>query len=387
MKKINMVGVMATAILILLIIMNFTSGGFRSANSIILARSIMVTSTIDGKVDNKLPEIGQKVNKNDLLVSLLNGRIDKSRLVEYQSQMTYIKGEIEAAESQRKELDNLYTKYRQRADEYEKWMIKDTMLKKVEQSKQLKEAQKISEVNTQKADRFNKLYKNHHASNANVQQANADAIIAKTKVEITSTQLKRSQLLLDSISKNGVFFEDGEASYWEKMLDTINIRQLDSTTRLHSLRSELSKLKIQKVAEQSRIDSSFEEKLLAPFQGIVSSIYVNKDTNVSSGTSLLQILDCSNPVVIIPIPEHKIGDFSIGMKVSINPIDSNHTFTGKISYISSGPMLASDKSMFLQSDMTLNGNKAIVSIDDLAGYNRNARSCDISRKAIVVIHT
>jgi len=80
------------------------------------------------------------------------------------------------------------------------------------------------------------------------------------------------------------------------------------------------------VAEQSRIESSFEENILAPFQGVVSSIYVNKDTNVSSGVRLLQISDCSNPVVIVPVLEYDIGDFNVGMTVSSSPIDSNHTF-------------------------------------------------------------
>ena len=387
MKKINTIGVIAVALFFLLITMNFTHGGFRSNNSVILARSMTITSTIDGKVGNDLPEIGQKVNKNDLLVSLTNGRFDKSRLVDYQTQINFVNAEIQAYRSQQQEIEGLFQYYKKRANGYEKWMIKDTQLKKITQSNQLKEARKISEVNTQKAKRINALYTSKHVSNANVQQVNADAVIAKTQVEINATKLKRSQLLLDSITNNGVFFEDGETSYWEKMLDSIALRKLDISSKLLTLNSELSKLKIQESAEKTRIESSFSEDILSPFKGVVSSIYVSDQSNVSAGTSLLQILDCANPMVIIPIPEFNIGDFTVGMKVSITPIDSSRTISGRISYISSGPMLASDKTMMLQSDMTLNGNKAIVRIDDIDAYNKNSKTCDISRKATVVIHT
>jgi len=47
---------------------------------------------------------------------------------------------------------------------------------------------------------------------------------------------------------------------------------------------------------------------------MISAVYVTKDAQVKSGALLMQLLDCSNPVVIVPIPEIYFSEFSIGKK-------------------------------------------------------------------------
>jgi multidrug resistance efflux pump len=387
MRKFDIIGLISVLSLICVGIVNYTKSGYRSNNSIILARNMTLTSTIDGQVNNKLPKVGDVVTKDDLLVNLLNGRIDKSRLVDYKSQIVYLESEINSTKILQLELNKLYNHYAKKAEDYAMWLVKDTQLRNIENQKQLIEAQKIGEVKSTIAKRINKLYKNKHSSSADQQLASAEAHIAKTNVEINLTQIERRQLFLTSVENNGVFFDGGETSYWQKMVDSILIKKIDAGSRLSSLQAELRKLNVQVMAEQQRIDSSLNEKITAPFNGIISSIYVNQNTNVSSGTSLLQILDCSNPVVIIPIPDHKLGEFVVGMKVSVSPVDSDSVLHGKIDYISSGPMIASDKTMILQEDMTINGNKAIVSLENKENLQNSVQKCDISRKAIVVIHT
>lgn len=120
---------------------------------------------------------------------------------------------------------------------------------------------------------------------------------------------------------------------------------------------------------------------------MVNARYVTESTRVTSGTTLLQLLDCTHPVVIIPIPDNRTSEFSIGQRVTVYPVDSERTLPGSISYISSGPMIGSDTSIQIQQAVVLDGNRAIVSLDEDPAQGERTASCETSRKAVAVIHT
>lgn len=78
----------------------------------------------------------------------------------------------------------------------------------------------------------------------------------------------------------------------------------------------------------------------------------------------MQVLDCTRPMVVIPIPEHRMGEFTVGMKATVYPIDSTDAQVGKIIHISSAPQLGDDTSIQLEQSLTLHGIRAIVGFDD-----------------------
>ena len=118
----------------------------------------------------------------------------------------------------------------------------------------------------------------------------------------------------------------------------------------------------------------------------MNAVYVSKGAHIKSGTTLMQVLDCSNPVVIVPIPESHFSDFAIGQRVSINPIDSEQSLAGTIKYISSGPLISLDKTIALQQELTAKGNHAVITFDENQLKDNIVSSCDTTRRAIVTIH-
>ena len=361
-------------------------GGIKLSNATIVAHSFMITSTIEGQIENAPPNAGTQVESDDLLVRVHNGRINRSYLTDLDSQTDFLQREISNAKSQEAALNQSIAEFKQQAVTYTKWMLKDVKLKTLENSKQLEIAQKNRQLKSDEMKRATQLYKKQYTSSVNLEKAETEAEIASSEVDMRRTQFDRSQLLLRTLQNDGVFFDDGDTSYWVKMADTMQAKLIDTRNQIFTLNSQLSRAKEQYRVEKSRIDSSYVETHLAPFSGIVSATFVTKGTRVIAGTNLMEVLDCANPIVIAPLPDHRIGEFFVGMKADIYPIDSDELFTGTVKYISSGPLIGHDSSLQIQQDLTLGGVRAIIEMDKASSLNSPNGACEPAHKAVVVVH-
>ena len=240
---------------------------------------------------------------------------------------------------------------------------------------------------TKEISRTRVLVKRKIISTVELQTLQTKLEIAENKVKSTKAELTRNQLILKSVNNKGIFFESGDASYWQKNIDSLKLRILDTENKIAELRAQKMQFAEQEEVERGRISTDFREELRAPFAGIVNAVYIRKGAHVKSGTVLMQVLDCSHPVVIVPIPEVRFSDFGVGKKVTIHPIDSEETFLGTIKYISSGPLISQDKTIALQQELTSKGNYAVIGFERSPLMKNSAKSCDTTRRAVVVIPT
>ncbi len=364
--------------------------GYKTSNATIVARSISVTSTIDGQVENSPPAVGARVSSNELLVRIHNGRFDRSRFVEFESQVGFLDAEIKNVTAQIETSESQLRAFKERARTYSAWLLDDAKLKQVEFGARLEVAKNRNELKSQNVKRSAQLYQKNLNSEANMQLARIESSIAEKQVKLSQAQYQRSLLMLGALQQDGVFFENGDTSYWAKMVDTLKVRIQDNRTKLASLQAQLKRARVQANVERERINSSYAEEHRAPFSGMVNASYVTRGTRVTSGTNLFQILDCTQPVIIIPIPDNRISEFSVGLKVTVYPTDSDQALPGKISYVTSGALIGNDASIQIQQDLIMRGNRAIVALDDskTAKLDTNQeQSCETARKAVVVIHT
>lgn len=361
--------------------------GFKANSATIIARSISIASTIDGQVDNDPPAAGKRVSDNDLLVRILNGRFDRSRLVEFESQIAFLETEIAGAVAQQTELNAQLEKFERRAKSYSQWMLKEVSLKRTETIAALEIAKQRQELTSKVVGRAVWLHKKKLASEANLQAARAEAMVANNQVLLNEAQFQRNVLLLETLTRDGVFFENGDASYWDKMADTLKVNVFDNANKLSSLKAQLVKVNTQAGVEYQRMNSSFAEEHRAPFDGMVNATFVTKGTRVTSGTNLYQILDCTRPLIIIPIPDNRVSEFSVGLRVTVYPTDTDQSLPGTIGYVTSGALIGSNTSIQVQQDLTLGGSRAVVTLDDATSLNDMSQACETERKAVVVIHT
>lgn len=361
--------------------------GFKANSATIIARSISIASTIDGQVENNPPQAGKRVSSNDLLVRILNGRFDRSRLVEFESHIAFLETEIASASTQQTELNSQLEKFERRAKSYSQWMLKEVALKRAESNAALEIAKQRQKLTANVVDRAAWLHQKKLASEANLQTARTEALVANNQVLLNEAQFQRNELLLKTLKRDGVFFENGDASYWDKTVDTLQVSVFDNANKISTLKAQLIKVKTQVEVEQQRMNSSFAEEHRAPFNGMVNATFVTKGTRVSSGTNLYQILDCTQPIIIIPIPDNRVSEFSVGLRVTVYPTDTKQELPGTISYVTSGALIGSNTSIQVQQDLTLKGSRAVVILDDVNSLNDASQSCETERKAVVVIHT
>ena len=361
--------------------------GFKSSNAMIVARSVSITSTIDGHVNNQPPEVGARVSPSELLVRIHDNRIDRGRLTDFDSEIEFLLNNIESARHQQEVLEELLQHFQHKAASHAAWIQGDVELRKQENERLLEIAEQNKKIKRDQAVRTAELYENKHASSALLDTANAEAAIAASQVELNRTQIRRDQLLQEALARDGAFFDNGDASYWDRMADEVTLRQLDNLNNITLLNAQLDRARAQAGVERTRIGSSVEEEHRAPFAGLVNATYVDKGTRVARGTRLLQVLDCANPIVIVPLPEHRIAEFVAGMNVTVYPVDTDDELPGRIEYISSGPLIGHDQTLLVQEDLTVRGVRAVVSFTEQQFQDDPTKPCQSAHRAVVVMHT
>ncbi|MDA1326818.1 MAG: HlyD family efflux transporter periplasmic adaptor subunit [Proteobacteria bacterium] len=361
--------------------------GFKATNGMIVARSISIVSTIEGRVEITSSEVGAKVAKNALLASIRNHRIDLTRSAELQSRLTLLQSEILNARQVHDGLTELHKKFEKRRTSLLAWRLEDLRLQQSVLTHAVNAAIERNRLKSKEVGRTQMLFQKAHVSNVNLDTVKAEAAIAQTKLESAKAKLARAELLMRTATANDtIIFEDGETSYWDKTIDILNLRLFDNAAKLMTLRAQLDEVQAQLDVENERMRTNFVEEHRAPFDGIVNAVFVTRGARVNSGTPLFQVLDCSRPIAIVPIPEHRFSEFSVGQKVTVYPIDSEQAIQGTIKLLSSGPLLGRDTTISVQQDMTLTGARAIVGFDG-QNQSRALGSCDSARKAVVTIHT
>lgn len=361
--------------------------GFKGSNAMIIARSISITSTINGQIENHPPEVGTRVDPNDLLVRIHNERFDHGRQAELDSEMVFLQHEIASANLQQEQLAEQLLYFQKKATAHKAWMLQDVKLRSRENQQLLDIARGQRKLKVEQAARAKRLYSDNHTSTVAMDLATVEAAVASSQVQLGQTRYDRSELLHEVLEKNGLFFDNGDASYWDKMVDSLTLRHVDNVSRIATLNAQIARIQAQANVEYSRIGSTVAEDHRAPFSGLVNATYVAKGTRVTSGTSLLQVLDCSDPVVLVPLPEHRIGEFEIGMTATIYPVDTDDELSGTVEYISSGPLIGNDQTLFVQEAITTNGVHAVIGIESEHVYRKATQSCESARRAVVIIHT
>lgn len=365
-------------------------GGYTSRSATIVARSTPIVSTIDGQVTFVTPAVGSKVTAGSLLATIQNNRIDRSHLTELLGKEAYLEWEVDGAEALSSELDMMKGQFAERADAYWNWTQKDLeILRRQTESRFLaaKEthAQKLLEIERQKL-----LLEGSTVDDVVWGLQESEAAVALHEMQAIGAELDRIDLKIAASASSGVMAR--EANYWDEASDEIFLNVIESKQKVVSTRAQLHDIKEQISVEAERLQANFMEEHTVQFDGIVNAVLTNKDELIAAGTTMLEVLDCNNPIAIVSIPEHRFGEFFNGQKATIKPFDSDQELVGTVQHISSGPLISRDTSIAAHPDLALDGNKIIVAFDNTqeTGFQNAAfevPSCDTARRAVVTIET
>jgi multidrug resistance efflux pump len=375
-----------SAIATLLILLS-TVNGYTSKGAIVVSRGLTVKATMDGVVADASPAVGSRVALGSSLVAVQNNRIDRSRLYELQSQremnqlaLESSQGGVQAALAQLEE-------YRQKSQAYLEWYREDIQFRH-QQAKLLRNtAHQQLRLSAAAVKRGQELSESGHLIATELDRYKRNAAIDANKLWLLDSEIaqleRRIEVLKDS---DTVFRDDGDADYWTRMGDELNLEIAHRQQEIVALELKAKKLERQIAIENGRLIDEATEIHQSPFEGVVNAVFSSKGDLVTAETPLLQILDCLNPIAIVSVREHAVGQFSVGQLATISPVDTDRVYSGYVQYISNGPLISRDTSLAIPADVSQDGSKIIVAFDRNSVFDID-ESCSASRRAVVSIHT
>ncbi|MDH3659703.1 MAG: HlyD family efflux transporter periplasmic adaptor subunit [Alphaproteobacteria bacterium] len=362
-------------------------GGYTSRNAMIIARSTSVVSTIDGKIVDVAATVGAKVTRGSPLVTVENDRIDRSRLTELLSQQAFLDSEIMTSEARGAELSAKIERFDIKASAYLAWMSKDLQILRTKTLHELKAAEELRAVKTAEALQMAELLQSSQISASLLAQAESEAIIQQNEVLALEAELARVDLRVASVKSAGVLQENGNASYWEEVRDRMAMQLLENRRQIATMTASLAQLEEQISVERRRVGTTSAEQHTAKVDGIINAVLTSKGERVIAGANLVEVLDCAHPIAIVSVPDHRFGDFYIGQKATIRPLDSDERILGAVQHISSSALISRDTSIAASPDIQIGGNKVIVAFQNQERGPAATTLCDTARRAVVTIET
>ena len=369
----------------LLLLSNFN--GYTSKGAIVVSRGLTVKATMDGVVTDTSPAVGARVSMGASLVAVENNRIDRSRLYELQSQREMNQLELESSQRSLQESLGQLEDFRQKSVDYLAW-YRDDIEFRYQQKKLLRNtAHQQLKLSAAAVKRGLELAQDGHLVATELDRYKRNAAIDANKLWLLDSEIaqikRRIEVLKDS---DTVFREDGDADYWTRMGDELNLELAHRQHELLALELKSRKLDLQIDTESERLIAEATEIHQSPFEGVVNAVFSSKGDLVTAETPLLQILDCQNPIAIVSVREQAVGMFSVGQLATISPVDTDKVFSGYVQYISNGPLISRDTSLAIPADVSQDGSKIIVAFDRNSAFDID-HSCNVSRRAVVSINT
>lgn len=362
-------------------------GGYTSRNAMVMARSTSVVSTIDGEVADLVATVGSKVSAGSLLVTIRNDRIDRSHLTELRSEREFLKREIVTVERQNVELGEMKQSFVAKAFAYQTWITQDLEILRKQTFHRLAAAEETLAAKAAEVKRQAKLFQDSHISVVVLDKAKSEAAIERSQMEALQAELARIDLRIAATKSAGVLREDGDASYWDEVGNRLEMRLLDNRQRVATMTARLAQIEDQILVEDQRLEKTITEEHRAQFDGVINAVLTSEGERVIVGANLLEILDCANPIAIVSVPDHRLGDFFIGQKATIRPLDSEDAIVGAVQHISSDALISRDTSIAVSPDLNAGGNKITVAFQNRGNEPASAQSCDTARRAVVTIET
>lgn len=387
MNKVNVIFFIGLATAVTLWTIFSGTGGYTSRTAMIMARSMSIESTIAGRVVDISPSVGATIAAGTLLATVRDDRIDRGRLVELQSLQEFLSTEVGNARRENEALSARSQRFKAQADSYRSWTVEDLYLSRTQIQHELNSAAENYAQKSAEIERVKALHKKAHVSDAVLSDATSNAVIAHNQREALRVQMTRIDLRIKSAESGGALREDGGTSYWDQSIGEIETRLLENRRQISTMRAQLIQTTSQIVVERDRLARNTTEELRAPFDGIVNAVFASPGENVVIGAVLMEVLDCSRPIAIVPVPESRFSEFSVGQKAIVQPIGSDQTMVGTIQHKSSGPLIGRDTTIAANPDFVLDGNKLIISLENNLADATSGNSCNTARRAIVTIQT
>ena len=302
-----------------------------SSNAIVNAQVMTIRAPIQGEVTKILSAENLAIKKGDIIASIEDSRIDRSKLAALMADRATLHETILALEQEVKELEYFLTRLEKSGQAYYQSVNKHYQVMKAEKEAKLVAQQAILKDSQSKLARQTALFSKGLTTRAQLDAALREDAVAHADLVVIEREIERVKVELDG-AKDGVYFGDGfnNVPYSQQRSDEIGLRQQTVVSKLRDANIRVREIARQIKVEKERLAQISKSELIAPNNGRIWLRLVGEGEHVTAGTPMLQIADLSRLFLIVSLDERHFDDVSIGDSASIDLIGSPQDFHGRV---------------------------------------------------------
>jgi hypothetical protein len=304
----------------------------RSVDATVSCEFSAISAPIDGYIQLKVRGKGETIGTKSSLLAIENPLVDRSAVIELETKLATLDGEIASATEVIARLRGLSTEFEARGRSYLRQRSQQLEVA-IDQSRARLDVQqaRLAAAQTQLL-RVEDMAKEGVASTQQVDEARKDAAIADGMVaDATMTvALQRASL---KASKDGVTIGDyssTDRSYSNQRADEValNLAQVGAQLAEKQARRVALTTGLAELVQQLNLRRHSE--LAAPTRSRVWSLLAGDKQWVSRGQNLLRVMDCSHMQVLAYLSRRKFDSVRVGQSVQIELNADGRKFMGKV---------------------------------------------------------
>ena len=319
-----------------------------SAQAVVNAHVITLTSPIEGVVTVPPPQLGRLVTQGSVLLQIDAPMVDQGKIEELETESATLVGRVGALKQHSAKTEALKNELLISLNNY-----KDSMVRRV--AHELEEARSEAEaadasLRQRASEEAEEQVRSRRGLGSlhELNLARFTAEIASKNAARATTAVTRLADQLESM-KRGVFTGPGDSRndvpYSQQRIHELTVQQLDDDARIQENQARITQLQKQIESETKRAKRRSSYQLKAPVDGIVWRHFVTQDGTVGPQTKLMQIIITSSVFLDATLNEKYADDIRPGDMVAIRLIGADGETPGTVKYILGADVLGEDETL------------------------------------------
>lgn len=356
---------------------------FSSVEAVVNARLVTVRAPIEGRIADLdfVPTIGAAVSKDQVMLRILNGRADRTRLDDLQRQVDQAESDRPGVAMRLQRLKEIYEQISRQARAFQAGRIRE-LEERVMDLKAQASATDASELEAASTlSRTRALAASGYQTTVALERAERDAKVAAQNKQSLDHRLFAGVVELEAARRGeyvGDSYNDRPSSL--QHADELSVRIAETEADLNSRRQHIASLDAALDAEASRYFELSNAELSSPINAQVWEVLVSPGEEVRRGQDLLRLLDCSGAIVTATVRESVFNRLRLGDKAQFRFSERSGSYNGTVVRMS-GIAAPSDNLAIQQTGLSSGGYRIALSVPDVA-----STQCEVGRTGTVVFN-
>lgn len=316
-----------------------------SVEAVINARVTTLRAPTDGEVQlgANLLAFGTSVARGDVLLRIINGRADGSRVDDLIHQIEQLKDERSGIAMRLVNARTLLNGLTEQMRLFAEARILQLEARQGELEAEVAAARARADEAKTSLDRLATLANKGWLPSAQLNQAKRDSLVAE-KLEAAAQRRLEAVGIELTAAQRGVFVgsSSNDRPRYMQRVDQLEQQVGTLAEALEERDQRMIRLNDKLAEEKIRFNALHAAEVIALAKGSVWEVLTAPEEPVHRGQALLRMLDCSEPVVTAVVGEAVSSRIQIGSSVRFRPRDGREELPGTVTHLSAASASASN---------------------------------------------